>query len=870
MNFERLHEFRLRMRALLWRRRLDRDLQAEIEFHLAERAARSGLSQEEAQRRFGNAGVIKESIREMWTFRWVEVLLQDLRYAARTLRKSPGFTLVAALTLALGIGADTAIFSLVDSVLVRPLPYAEPARLVELWGNVKRVKVERRGASYPDFLDWRGQSRSFDGMAMVDPTVVTLTDVDEPERVGGEVVSHSYFGLLGVRPTLGRVFREEEDRVPQRDAVVILSDGLWKRRFGGDAHVAGRTLQIGGKDFTILGVMPEWFHGITDQAEFWIPSMMWGSAADLAERGTRSFPVLARLRPGITPAQAQNELDGIARRLQAAYPATNEGRAVEVAQLDRELLGDLRQPLIVLLCAVGFVLLIACANVASLMLARSESRQREIAMRIALGAGRARVLAQLLTESCVLALLGAAAGLALARWGARVLVTASPVTFPSFIHPGIDLRVALFCTLVACAAGIALGVAPAVQLRHADLTESFKQASSHAANCRDSSRFRGTLVVAEVAFAMLLLTGAGLLIRSVGQLAAIRPGYDPSHLLTLRVGLPRPTDVRKLQGRLARIPSVEAVSLGSDVPLDGGGATFYAAEGQPPVTAQNRPRAYPHRVSPDFFRTLRIPFLAGRPFTDSELHDASPVVIVSESLAKRFWPGQDPIGKRIKPGSLDSKTPWMTIVGVVNEVKYRGLPNNPTADPDMFVPLSGPVRNAALLIRTSLPPASLAPAVRQVLHESDATTVIFGVRTLEELIARQTAGSRFTGWLMGIFAASALLLAMVGIYGVMSYSVARRTREIGIRMALGAGRGQVLRMIAGQGMSLIVAGLGIGAAFAFALARFIDTMLYNVTPGDPIAFLAAAGAMALVSLAAGLGPAMRATRIAPASALRSE
>jgi putative ABC transport system permease protein len=870
MNFGWFHNLRLRVRALLWRRRLDRDLQAEIEFHLAERAARSNLSPEEARRRFGNPTVLKETSREMWTFRWIEILLQDLRYAARTLRKSPGFAIVAVLTLALGIGADTAIFSVVDSVLLRPLPYAQPSRLVELWGNVKRIKIERRGASYPDFYDWRAQSRSFETMASLDPGVFTLTGVDEPERLSGEFVSQTYFDLLGVRPALGRTFRREEDQVPQRNAVIVIGDSLWKRRFGGDPAIAGRTLQIGGKDYTILGVMPAWFHGITDQSELWMPSMMAGTAADFAERGTRSFPVLARLSPCVSVAQAQTELDGIARRLQLAYPETNEGRAVEVARLDRELLGDLRQPLLVLLCAVAFVLLIACSNVASLMLARSEARQREIAMRIAVGAGRGRVLLQLFTESCVLALLGAAGGLTLAHWGARALVAASPVTFPSFIHPGLDLRVAVFCTLIACASGVALGIAPAAQLRNANLADSFKQASSHAADRRDGRRFRAALVVAEIAFAMLLLTGAGLLVRSVRELAAIQPGYDPSHLLTLRIGLPRPADARELENRLSRIPSVEAVGLGSDVPLDGAGATFYAAEGQPPVTAQNRPRAYPHRVSPDFFRTLRIRFLAGRTFTNAEVHDAAAVVIVSESLAKRFWPGADPIGKRIKTGSLESKTPWMTIVGVVNELKYRGLPNNPTPDPDLFVPISGPVRNPALMIRTTLPPASLAPAVRQVLREFDGTAVIYGVRTLEALVERETASSRFTGWLMGIFAASALLLAMIGIYGLMSYSVARRTREIGIRMALGADRRQVLRMVTGHAMRQIAAGLALGAALAYPLARLIDNLLYNVKPGDPLAFLAAALALALAALLACLGPATRATRIAPASALRNE
>jgi putative ABC transport system permease protein len=658
--------------------------------------------------------------------------------------------------------------------------------------------------------------------------------------------------------------------VPQRDAVVILSDTLWKRRFGAGPDIVGRTLQISGRDYTIVGVMPRWFRGVTDTAEFWIPTMMTGTAQDFADRATRSFPVLARLKPGVTRAHAQAEMDGIARRLQAAYPAMNEGRAVEVAALDKELLGDFRQPLIVLLAAVGFVLLIACANVASLMLARSEARQREIAMRIALGAGGGRVFAQLLTESCALALSGAGLGLALAHWSARALVARSPVTFPSFIHAGVDWRVGLFCAAVACAAGIALGIAPALQLRSANLAESFKQASGRASHGRGAKNFRSALVVAEVAFAMLLLTGAGLLIQTVRQLSAIHPGYDPSHLLTLRAGLPRPTEAREVQERLLRIPGVESVSVASDVPLDGGGASFYTAEGQPPVTAQNRPRSYPHRVTADFFRTLRIPMLAGRTFTADEVRAAAPVAVVSQNLVKRFWPGDGPIGKRIKFGSLDSQAPWMTIVGVVNDLKYRGLPDNPTADPDVFVPVSGPVRNPAILIRAALPPPSLAPAVRKVLHDADALTVIYGLHTLEESMARETAGSRFTGWLMGIFAASALALAMIGIYGVMSYTVARRTREFGIRMALGAGRGEVIGMVTRHAAALIAAGLALGAALAFPLVGLIGNLLYNVKPGNPAAWLSAAAALAAAALIACLIPAARATRIAPAAALRNE
>jgi predicted permease len=806
----------------------------------------------------------------------MEVAGQDLRYAARTLRARPGFTVVAALTLALGIGANTAIFSVVDAVILRPLPYPEPARLVELWGNVKRAKVERRGASYPDYADWRGQSRGFEATAAFDSASFTLTGVDEPERLTGEYASQPYFDLLGVRAALGRTFLPEEDQVPQRNPVVVLSDGLWKRRFGADPGMVGRRINLDNRACSVIGVMPPWFRGVTDTADLWMPFMMAGTAQDFAERGTRGFAALARLKPGVPLAQAQAELDGISKRLESAYPGTNQGRAVEVSPLDRELFGDLRKPLLVLLVAVGFVLLIACTNVANLLLARAEARQREIAVRIALGAGRGRVLHQMTTESCLLALMGAGAGILLAQWGVGLLMAASPVTFPSYIHPGLNPQVTRFTVLITCAAGLALGLAPAAQVRSGNLLEAFKQASSHAADNRGGRRFRNALVVAEVAFAMLLLIGAGLLIRSVRQLAAIRPGYDPAHLLTLRVSLPRlaPPAVAVTAGevlrRVAQIPSVDAVALATDVPLGGSNAILYTAEGQPPVTAQNVPRAYVHRASPGFFKALRIPILAGRTFTETEMQGSGDVAVVSESVVKRFWPGQDPIGKRIKGGGAASKAPWVTIVGVVNDMKYRGLPSNPTADPDLFFPLSERQRQFSLLLRTPLDPSSLAPSVRKVLHDADPATVVFNISTLQEFMARETARSRFTGWLMGIFAGCALLLAMIGIYGVMSYAVTRRTQEIGVRMALGAARSDVLKLVVGRGMALIGLGLALGAAAALGLTRLIGSLLYGVTSTDPMTFAAAALALAAVALAACLLPASRASRIAPAMALRNE
>jgi predicted permease len=873
VNLEWFSILRLRLRALIERRRLDRDLEAEMAFHLAARAEKTGMA--EARRRFGNPTAVKETCRDMWTFYWMEMLWQDLRYAARTLRKSPAFTAVAVLTLAVGIGANTAIFSVVNAVILRPLPYPEPDRLVGLFGNVKRAKVERRGTSFADYLDWRSQAKSFEDMALFIGSNMTLTGLDEPERIQGEFIGQAYFQLLGIRPALGRTFRPDEDQVPQRNAVVVLSDGLWKRRFGGDPGIVGRTLQLDGSGYTVIGVAPPGFRGVEDNADLWIPLMMALRPQDLANRGTRGPTVLARLKPGVAMAQAQSEMDAICKDLERTYRKTNEGRGVELSPIAQEIFGDIRRPLVLLLAAVGMVLLIACTNVANLLLARSEARQREIAMRIALGAGRGRMLHQLSTESLALVLTGGLAGLLMARFGVRALMAASPITFPGYVHPGIDWTVALFTLVISCIAGLALGLAPAAHVRSGNLFEAFKQASSHSADSRGGRGFRNVLVVAEVAFAMLLLVGAGLLMRSLQELAALHPGYDPSHVLALRVTLPRsnaPTAImaRDIVERVAKIPSVESVATGSDAPLGGGNAIFYTAEGQPPVTAQNRPRAYLHRVSPSFFQTLRIPFVAGRPFQEQEMQDHSNAVIVSENVARRFWPGQDPIGKRIKDGDPTSDSPWWTIVGVVNEMKYRGLPENPTNDPDLFLPFSERQRGFALLVRTPLAPASVAPSVRKVLHDADSTTVVYNVSTLEQLIERETARSRFTGWLMAIFAASALLLAMIGIYGVMSYAVSRRTQEIGIRVALGAARSDVLKMVVGRGMGLIAIGLALGIAGAAALTRVMSSLLYGVTATDLVSFAAAALVLATVALLACLIPAARAARIHPAIALRNE
>jgi predicted permease len=891
---ERLSMLLHRLKALLWRRRLDRDLDEELRFHIAMREQKNmaqGLPVGEARRHFGNITSIQEACREMWTFGSLEIFWQDIRYALRALRKSPAFASVAVFALALGIGANIAIFSVVNAVVLQPLPYRDPGRLTLLWGNVRRVNVERRGASYPDFVDWRKQSKSFVDLAGYSDVSFTLTGADEPERMNGEFVSASYFPILGVSAIAGRTFLPSEDEVPMRDPVVVLSEGLWKRRYGGDPGIIGRTIQTSTRSYTVVGVMPAGFRGITDTAEIWVPFKMTGREEDFAQRGDRGMGVLARLKPGVKIPQAQAELDTICGGLARQYPETNEARGVEVAPLDKEILGEIRPAALTLLGAVAFVLLIACANVANLLLARSEARQREIALRVALGAGRLRLWRQLLTESCVLAAIGAAAGLLLAIFGLRVLMAASPITFPSFVHPGIDAPVALFTLLVSLLCGVAMGLAPAVHSRIAGLHAALKESSGRASGGKLPQRFRNALVVVQVALTLVLLIGAGLLIRSFRGLTALRPGFDPDHLLCLSVSLPRlaagPTpgaatlatssdaqavvSTGRILERIRTLPSVETAAAATDLPLSGiEQAIFYSAEGGPPVSARNIPRGYIHRVTPGFFQALHTKVVAGRSFSPEELSGNLGVVVVSENVAKRFWPGEDPLDKRIREGGSTSRAPWLRIIGVVGEMKYRGLPNNPTADPDIYLPMSDRRRDILLVVRTARDPASLSGAVRSAIHEMDKTVPIYNIATMAERMGEQTARNRFTSWLMGIFAAVALVLAMVGVYGVLSYAVTRRTQEIGIRMALGANRPQVLLLVVGQGIPLILAGIGVGLAASFGLTRLIAALLYGVTPTDAFTFISVTALLVSIALFACWLPALRASRVDPLDALRHE
>ncbi len=877
-----------RVRALARRRRIARDIDDELAFHLAMREAdRAGAGDADparaARRRFGNVAVVKDEVRDMWTFPTLESIWQDTRYALRWLRRTPGFTIVAVLALAVGIGANTAIFSLVEAVFVRGLPYPNAGRLVLLIGNVQRAAgVERRGGSYPDYLDWRTRATHFDDLAAWDQTTMTLAGSDGAERIGVEPVSPAYFDLLGQRPTRGRTFRPDED-VPDNCRVVVLSDGLWRRRFGADPDIVGRPIEISSRQYDVVGILPAGFRGLSDRAEAWVPFAVFGPS--LEARGRRWFSAVARLKPGATIEQAQSELDAVSANLARAYPDTDAERGVEISPLAVETFGDLEPALRTLMGAVAFVLLIACANVANLLIGRSEARQREMAVRTALGAGTSRLWRQLVTESLVLSLVGAGAGLAAAQLMVRALIATSPVTLPSFVDPGLDWRVLLFTTGCAVACGLLLGLAPLTHARVARLGEALK--ASARGSSRSGARLRGVLVVVEVSVAVVLVVGAGLLIQSVRRLTAIDPGFNPDGVVTLSVNIPRrpvpagatpapdappPPLVASPDELLARVralPGVTAASLASDVPLGGSSsAIFYAAEGDTTTDAQTRPRAYVHRVTPEFFQTMAMPLVAGRTFAANEVTDDSTAVVVSEDVVRRFWPNQDPIGRRIKPGSAGSSAPWLTIVGVVPDVKYRGLPDNPTTDPDLYFPF-GTSAPQAVIARTAVDPASLVPAIRDTIRQLSPAIVVYGAAPMTELVAAQTAQTRFTTWLLGVFAATALALAVIGLYGVMSYLVAQRRREFGIRLALGARRPAILWLVFGHGARLIASGLVIGSAAAFALSGLLASLLFDVTVTDAASAVALA-VLAVVALAACTLPAWRATQVDPVVALRVE
>jgi putative ABC transport system permease protein len=804
----------------------------------------------------------------------------DLRYAWRSIWKSRATSLGAMLALALGIGATATIFGLVNAVLLRPLPYPHAERLVEIWGNVQRDVVERRGASFPDYFDWRKEAKSFDGMAAWMTGGFIVYGAGDPTQVNSETVDGPYFELLGVAPLAGRLLQEQDHRADAAP-VAVIGERLWEERFRRSPEAIGKSLQLGARVFTVVGVVPAQFRGRSDQAEVWTPAWTTFPPAVLDQRGNRSFPALARLKEGVTIEAAQAEMNVISAQLEKMYFATNEKRGAEVATLASQVFQNIRPAVSILFGAVALVLLIACANVASLLLARSETRRREMSLRRAIGAEDKQLIRLLLIESAILVVIGAVGGFAVSQWAQNALLTLSPVQLPSFAAPALDWRTFAFLVAICVLTTIGIGLTPLASVRGGSLAQSLREdaVASRGAGRVSTLRF---IVIGEVAVAVALLVGAALLGRSFAALLDFDPGFNPQNLLAMRVQLPAippppdaqgtpppPPSVLPLLEKLRAVPGVQTAALTSSIPLSGASAIFYAAEGQAQVDATNRPRAFVHRVTPEHFDTLGIKLVEGRTFTASEMTPDSTAVVVSRKVADRFWPGQSAIGRRIKQGDVTAKTPWLTIVGVVAEANLRGIPRNPTPDPDLYFPFNDRTRSFAVLLRTHIDPASIAVPAREALKQAEPAVAIFSSRTIDTLVATQLAPARFLSWLTGSFATVALALAVIGLYGMLSYWVRRRTAEIGIRAALGADRSRLLLLVVGQAMTMAVIGVTVGAVLAAFLTRYIETTLYAVQAMDWVSFIGTAALMLVAAIAASLAPALRALRLDPVVALRS-
>ena len=809
----------------------------------------------------------------------MQTLWQDLRYGARMLWKSPGFTLIAVITLALGIGANTAIFSVIDALMLRPLPFREPDKLFQVWESNVKLGYKEMSASYPNFADWRDQNQVFEQIAIYSDSTFNLTGAAEPERIKGAVVAPAFFPLLGVKPMLGRVLAPEEDH-PNKVFSVVMSESLWRRRFNSDPQIIGRTISLDAESFTVVGVVPNISNlaGLPNDTEVWISI---SQAYGFDNRRGHGYLVMARLRPGVTREQAQADMDRIAGALAVQYPESNTDRGVRLVPLQEQIVGDFKLALLALLGAVLFVLLIASANVANMLLARAAGRQKEISIRAALGAGRLRLVRQLLAESLLLAGLGGAAGLLLAVWGVYLLVAFGPAELPRAGEVVVDMRALGFTFAVSLLTGIIFGLAPALQASRPDINETLKEGVRGAAGSAGHRRMRSLLVVSEIALSLVLLVGAGLLMRSFLKLQAVAPGFNPNNMLTMRVSLEGPS-YEKAESRIAfydqlldkikALPGVQSVGARSHIPLvpaDNYANLAFAVEGRLSDPA-NRLTAYYNTVSPDLFRTMEIPVSKGRPFNEHDDQKAQKVIIINETLARRYFPGGDPIGKRI---SLKDENPkeedWATIVGMVKDTKPIALDEKPA--PEMYMPFAQrPARSMALIIRTTNKPESVAAAVRRNVQALDRNQLAYGLRTFEGVMSEAVAKPRFRASLLGVFAAVALILAMVGVYGVMSYAVTQRTREIGIRMALGAEPRDARKMVMRQGAKLAAAGVAIGSVAAAALTWLIEGLLFDLRAADPATFVAAPLLLAGAALLACYIPARRATKVDPMVALRCE
>jgi len=866
------------------RRRADRELEEEIRTHLeieTREKIGDGLSPEEARyaarRAFGSVALATEDSRAWWGFRMLEELGRDLRYGARMMLKNPGFTLVAVITLALGIGMNTAIFSVVYSVLLRPLPYHAPEKLMAMHSTFPQKNIFRNAVSAPDFVDWRAQNQVFDAMSAYAFGTYTLTGSNLPERFIGLRVSANFFQTLGVKPRLGRAFLPEEEEAG-RNRVVVLSYGLWESRFGADPDLPGKTVSLNGENYTVVGVAPKDFRFAP--VEIYAPLTF--SAADMSDtaRGMHSLRVIARLKADVTFAQAKTDIENISRRLERQYPVTNTAKYGTVIPYQQEIVADIRPSLLVLLGAVSLVLLIACANVANLLLARAASRQREIAVRTALGAARWRIVRQLLSESIILSLVGGGLGLLLAYWGVDALIGADPggvaASTPGWKQIGINPQVLSFTLLISFLTSVVFGLAPALQVSKPDLTASLKESGKSSAGFK-RQRARKVLVVAEVALALMLLTGAGLLIRSFQELQRVTLGFNPSQVFVGDISLDnmkyRETSQRinffqQTLQRIEKSPGVISAATVNFPPFGFNTDLAFTIAGQPEPAPDAVPSANYHVISPQYFRTLEIPLIRGRVFTEQDAAGAPRVVIINEELARRYFPNEDPVGKQIKLGYMEAN-PLHTIVGIVGNIKDRRLDSE--FEPEFYYPyLQTPIRFSSIVARTQGDPLNLTTAVRNAMSEVDKEQPLARPRTMEMAISDSVTQRRLNMILLGIFGALALALAAVGIYGVMFYTVTQRTREIGIRMALGARRRDVLKSVVGQGMSLAASGVGIGLLGAFLATRLMETLLFGVRPTDPATFGGIALLLLGVAFFACLIPARQATKVDPLVALRFE
>ncbi len=798
-------------------------------------------------------------------------LLQDMRYGFRMLLKRPGFTAIAVLTLALGIGANTAIFSVVNGVLLRPLPFAESDRLVRVYEKRLKLGRLRNPVSAPDFFDWRSQNQVFEEIAAYTEWNTNLTGGEEPERVAGTVSTAALFSVLGVQPALGRAFLPEEDQ-PNANRVVLLSHGLWQRRFGADPGVVGKPIVLNGVNFTVIGVMPSGFEFPFKETELWAPLGL--DPADPGGRGGHFLDVVARLKPGVTLQQAQSNMDVIAGELEKQYQV-NTGHGVNIFPLFEEIIGSVRPALMVLLGAVGFVLLIACANVANLLLVRTVGRQKEIAIRTTLGASRRRIIQQLLTESILLGVLGGVLGLLLAYWGTDLLISISPADMPRVSEITIDRRVLGFTFAISLLTGVIFGLLPAFQALRVNVNESLKVEGRGSIGSSSRSRARSILIVTEVALALVLLVGAGLLIKSFKRLQDVDPGFKADQVLTMQLSLPRAkyskpeqqtAFVQQVLERIKAVPGVGSVSTVVGPPLSGINASrYFQIEGRPPQPVGEGFNTHYNLASPEYFHTLSIPMLAGRDFSRQDVIGTPEVVIINQAMARRFWPNQDPLGQRLRI----SEEPWRTVVGIVGDVRHNGLDEEPK--PEMFYPImQTPLPFMTLMVRSTTDEKSLVASIQREIRAVDADQPVFSVKTMEQLVDESVSSRRLNMILLTTFAVVALTLAALGIYGVMAYSVGQRTHEIGVRMALGAQPGDVLRMIVGQGMILTFIGVGIGLIAAIALTRLMASLLYGVTATDPWTFAGVALVLSLVALLASFIPARRATKVDPMVALRYE